>query len=594
MTHLARDPAGALAHHDDTRDLDDADHGFLGALEPARITDADGRVVWDADAHAFLAGERPDTAHPALWRAGRHLARHGLYQVTDGVYQVRGLDLSTMTLIEGDRGVVVADPLLSAETAAAALALYRAHRGDRPVTGVVYTHSHPDHFGGARGVLPPGHEPVPVLAPDGFLDHALGENLQAGPARARHARHRYGTALPKGPAGQIGCGLGPAVSTGTLTLVPPTARITRTGQEETVDGLRLVFHLAPGATAPAELSLYLPHRHALLLSGHDALTTHGGAARARARHLAETLARHGHTTEVLLTSHHRPVRGTRHVTAHLTVERDLHAYLHDQTLRLLNRGHTPAEIAEELRLPPALETARPEALRRYLQPPFDDDPARLWQHPPAGLARRYTACLGGVDATVAKAKEYTEAGDLRFAATLLDHAVLTDPGHAEAREALATVYERLGHAAADATWRNHYLTAAADLRDTHPGPATGDSHDLLAALTVDQLVDSLAVRVDGPRAWPATLTMDWHLTDEQRVWRLTLSNGALTHRGSPATRHTAPDPADLTLTLTRAQLPALLTGSPPDGTVTDGDPHTLGRLLALLDPPDPTAPAVTP
>ena len=236
-----------LPFHDRT-DFDDADRGFLGALEPCVVTDAAGRIVWDNDAYAFLQGECPDTAHPSLWRQGQLVARQGLYQVCDGIYQVRGLDLSNMTLVEGGAGVIVIDPLVSSETAAAALALYRVHRGERPVTAVIYTHAHVDHFGGVRGVL---DGDVPILAPHGFMDSAVSENVYAGVAMSRRALFMFGSALERGPAGQIGCGLGMTNSTGTVGLVAPTVDITRTGQEEVLDGVRIVFQLTPGTECPA-------------------------------------------------------------------------------------------------------------------------------------------------------------------------------------------------------------------------------------------------------------------------------------------------------------------------------------------------------
>lgn len=236
---------------EDRTDFENADRGFVAALVPGVVTAEDGRVVWDGDAYGFLDGDCPDTAHPGLWRQSRLCARQGLYEVTEGVYQVRGLGLSHMTVVEGHDGIVVVDPLVSAECAAAALALYRRHRGERPVTGLIYTHSHVDHFGGARGVLPGDAESgVPVLAPVGFLEHAVSENVFAGPAIARRAGFMHGTRLPKAPDGQIGTGLGPALSSGTVTLLPPTVDITHSGQTETLDGVRILFQLTPGTEAP--------------------------------------------------------------------------------------------------------------------------------------------------------------------------------------------------------------------------------------------------------------------------------------------------------------------------------------------------------
>jgi alkyl sulfatase BDS1-like metallo-beta-lactamase superfamily hydrolase len=603
---------------EDVRDFDDVDRGFVGAFGPGEVTAADGRALWDAAAWGFLAGECPPTAHPSLWRQGQLVARQGLYEVTDGVYQVRGLDLSNMTLIEGDRGVIVVDPLICQETAAAAWRLYRDHRGDRPVSALVYSHTRPGHFGGARGVLPPGEADgrVPVLAPRGFLAHAVGAQVYAGVAMARRAAYLYGTRLEKGPAGQIGCGAGPAASTGTVGLVPPTTDITRAGQEETVDGVRFVFRPAPGGDSPAGLDFLLPDRRALFMpenavhTMHTVLDLDGGPvrdARQWSRHLDEALALYGESADVLFASHHWPTWGRERVAELLTVQRDLYAYLHDQTLRLANRGLTSDEIADTLTLPPALERSWAAhgyhatlnhhvkaVYQRYLGW-FDGNPAHLWEHPPVEQARRYTEALGGIDATVAKAAAYADAGDPRFAATLLNHAVFADPSHTGARRRLAEVYRTLGHASENGTWRNLYLTGAQELLgEIAKTPMEPDSPQMLAALTVDELLDSIAVRLDGPRAGDTALTMDWHLTDCHRVWRLTLSNGALTHRSVPEDRSPGTGPADLTLTLTRPRLLSLLGGSGPQGTGVRGDPAVIDRLAALLDSPDPDFPIVTP
>ncbi|MFI2213893.1 alkyl/aryl-sulfatase [Streptomyces sp. NPDC020141] len=608
----------ALPSFEDTADFENADRGFLGALDPAVIKDAEGRVVYDNDAYAFLAEDCPATAHPSLWRQARLCARQGLYEVTDGIYQVRGLDLSNMTLVEGDRGVIVVDPLISAETAAAALALYREHRGDRRVTGLVYTHSHGDHFGGSRAVLPRGAEDgVPVLAPEGFLENAVSENVYAGNAMTRRAVLMYGDRLPKGPRGQLGAGLGMTVSTGAITLVPPTRSITRTGQEETVDGVRIVFQLTPGTEAPAEMNFLFPDHRALCMAEnathtlHNILTLRGAVvrdARIWSRCLDEAIDFFGDAYDVAFASHHWPTWGRENVVRFLGEQRDLYAYLHDQTLRLLNDGLTGTEIAEELRLPPALERAwhargyygsvshNVKAIYQRYMGWFDGNPAHLWEHPPAEQARRYVEIAGGTEQALAKARVYAADGDLRFAATLLDHIVFADPSHAEAAETLAGVYERLGHGCENATWRNFYLTAAGELRHG-VNPAVLDTADpeLTSALTVGMLLDSVAVRVDGPSAWDEDLTVDLVLTDERRRHRLTLRHGALTHRDYPL-YHTSEIPAGLTLTLAKPQLLGVLAGGAPDadGVRTEGDPGLLARLFSHVTAADPGFPIVTP
>lgn len=600
---------------DDTRDFESADRGFIAAPQDPRILGEDGTVVWDCDAYAFLDEDCPPTAHPSLWRQGRLCARSGLYEVADGVYQVRGLDISNMTLVEGERGVVVIDPLISKETAAAALALYRAHRGERPVTGLIYTHSHGDHFGGSRAIVPDDDAGIPVLAPVGFLEHAVSENVYAGPAMTRRAVYMYGTELPKGPEGQIGCGLGATTSTGTISLVPPTREVTVTGQQEVVDRVRIVFQLTPGTEAPAEMNFLFPDRRALCLAEnathtlHNVLTLRGAVVRDPriwARYLDECRDLFGGRADVAFASHHWPTWGAEEITAYIIKQRDLYAYLHDQTLRLLNQGLTGPEIAERILLPPALErtwSARgyygsvshnvKAVYQRYMGW-FDGNPAHLWEHPPVEQAERFTADYGGLDAIVAKGESYAENGDLRFAATLLNHAVFAHPESARARDALAAVYERLGHGAENATWRNFYLTGAMELRGRMAKvDLDTSSTEMLSALNVGQLIDSLAIRIDGPRAWDTPLVLDWHLTDLERIWRLTLSNGALTHRSVPEGM-THDGDADLTLRLTKARLLGVLRGRGLDGVEVEGDPAVLATLFGLLDTFGPDFPIVTP
>ncbi|MFI5861080.1 alkyl/aryl-sulfatase [Streptomyces sp. NPDC051546] len=598
---------------EDTTDFENADRGFIGALVPAVVKGAEGRTVWDNDAYAFLKADCPGTANPSLWRQAQLASKQGLYEVADGIYQVRGLDLSNMTLVEGDRGVVVIDPLISAETAAAALALYREHRGDRPVTGMIYTHSHGDHFGGARGVLPRGtEEGVPILAPEGFLEHAVSENVYAGNAMTRRAVFMYGDRLPKAPDGQIGAGLGMTTSTGTITLIPPTVDITSTGQEETVDGVRIVFQLTPGTEAPAEMNFLFPDRRALCLAEnathnmHNILTLRGAVVRDSriwSRYLDEAIEYFGDGYDVAFASHHWPTWGRENVVAFLTAQRDLYAYMHDQTLRLLNDGLTGPEIAEELVLPPALENSwhargyygslshNVKAIyQRYLGW-FNGNAATLWEHPPVELARRYVDSMGGPEQALNKARAYADSGDLRFAATLLNHLVFAEPGRTDAKEALAGVYDQLGQGAENGTWRNFYLTSAMELRHGENAALLDTANpEMAVALTTDMLLDSIAVRIDGPRAWDEDLTIDLVLTDEDSRHRLTLHNGALTHRTVTDPR----TPAGLTLTLTKPQLLAVLAGKAPDTLSTAGSPALLSRLFSYVTNPDPAFPIVTP
>jgi alkyl sulfatase BDS1-like metallo-beta-lactamase superfamily hydrolase len=605
---------------DDTRDVEDAGRGFLARMDPCVVHDAAGKVVWDNDSYDFVTGEAPASVNPSLWRQSVLVSMQGLFEVVEGIYQVRGLDLSNVTFVEGDTGVIVIDPLISTETAAAALALYREHRGDRPVTGVIYTHSHVDHFGGVKGVTTQADVDagrVPVLAPEGLVEHAVAENVYAGTAMGRRAGYMYGAALERGPRGQVGAGLGQTTSTGTVTLIRPTVDITTTGQVETVDGVRIEFQMAPGTEAPSEMHFFFPSYDALCMAEnathnlHNLLTLRGALVRdpnVWAKYLTEAIDLFAGRADVAFASHHWPTWGRENIVGFLSTQRDLYAYLHDQTLRMLNQGMTGAEIAEAMVLPPALENAwsthgyygsvshNVKAIyQRYLGW-FDGNPAHLWQHPPVERARRYVDFMGGADAVVEKARASFDAGDYRWVAEVLGHVVFADQGHAGARELLADTYEQLGYGSENGTWRNFYLSGATELRSGAFGtPVQTASPDMVAQLTPEMLFDALAIQVDGPNAWDEDVTVDVDLTDTGARYRLRLANGVLTHRVVDGA-----DGADATLSLPQAALPALALGgtSAADlaaaGIEVTGDPSVLQRLLAVLDPGDPDFAIVTP
>ena len=597
------------ADFSDRTDFADADRGFVGTLEPMVIQAADGRAVWDMDSWRFLDGSAPDTANTSLWRQAQLTAKHGLYEVTRGIYQVRGFDMSNMTLVESDHGVIVIDPLISQETAAAALALYRRHRGDRAVTAVIYTHAHIDHFGGVLGVVDADTN-VPILAPEHFLQHAVSENVYAGVAMLRRGYYYAGVSLPKDATGTVGIALGAGASTGTVGLIAPTLDITRTGQEELLDGVQIVFQLTPGTESPAEMNFYFPGHRALCMAEnathnlHNLLTLRGAQVRDPriwSRYLAEAIELFARDSDVAFASHHWPTWDTGDIITYLTQQRDLYAYLHDQTLRLINQGYTGSEIAEMIEMPPGLDRAwhthgyygsashNTKAIyQRYLGW-YDGNPAHLWQHPPQATGTRYVQAFGGIDATLAKAREFDQQGDLRFAAELASHAVFADPDRDDARDLLATVLERLGYGAENATWRNCYLMGATELRTNKIEHTEVSSAGLAPALTITQLFDSIAIRINGPKAWEQRLSISWHFTDAHENYQMELSNGALIHYPTTDNRT-----GDLTVTLTKPRLLQLLATAKPDGIDISGDPAVLGRLMSLIDDPDPDFAIVTP
>ena len=602
---------------DDTRDFADADRGFIAALTPCVVNAADGRVVWDNDAYSFITGDAPPTVHPSLWRQCMLTAKQGLYEVVPGIYQVRGLDISNISFVEGDDGLIVIDPLVSTEVAAAALQLYRAHRGDRPVVAVIDTHSHVDHFGGVLGVTSQADVDagtVQVLAPEGFTDHVVQENVYAGTAMARRATYMYGSQLPRGPHGQVGCGLGQGPSLGEIALIVPTVDIHTTGETHTIDGVEIEFQMAPGTEAPAEMHFYFPRFRALCMAEnathnlHNLLTLRGALVRdphAWSGYLTEAIDKFADRSDVVFASHHWPTWGRERVVEFLSVQRDLYAYLHDQTLRLLNQGLTGAEIAETFTLPPALDQAwhthgyygsvshNVKAIYQRYMGWFDGNPARLWPHPPEALATRYVDAMGGIDRVVALAQQAVDTGDLRWAATLLDHAVFADSTHAGARTLLATTFEQLAYGAENATWRNFYLSGAVELRDGNFGTAAQTtSLTLLSQLTPEQIFDGLAITVNGPRAWDLDLAVDVTFTGEGTNYRLALRNGVLVNRKAPADPGTASATVKLDNAVGLLMLAMGNLGAP--GLEVSGDQAALQQLLSVLDRADPAFNIVTP
>lgn len=602
---------------EDTRDFDDTDRGFIAALDPCVVRAPDGTVVWDNDVYAFLEGEAPPSVHPSLWRQSQLCAKQGLYEVVEGIYQVRGLDISNISFIEGDTGVIVIDPLISTEVAAAAFKLYREHRGDRPVVAVIYTHSHGDHFGGVLGVTNQADVDagkVAVLAPEGFVEHAVQENVYAGTAMTRRATYQYGGRLDRGPQGQVGCGLGQSTSTGEVAMIVPTIDICRTGETHTIDGVEIEFQMAPGTEAPAEMHFYFPKFRALCMAEnathnlHNLLTLRGALVRdphGWAGYLTEAIDTFSDRTDVVFASHHWPTWGRERIVEFLSLQRDLYAYLHDQTLRQLNQGYTGIEIAEQFQLPPALERAwhahgyygsvnhNVKAIYQRYMGWFDGNPARLWPHPPEALSPRYVEAIGGPDRVVELAGKAFDEGDYRWAATLLDHVMFTDAEHVAARALYADTLEQLAYGSENATWRNYFLSGALELRDGKFGTVGQvTAPTMLAQLSPEQMFDVLAISLNGPRAWDLDLTVDVTFLDTATNYRVTVRNGVLVYRKADA------DAANALTTVKLAnklRLLAFATGdSTSPGLEVTGDTDALPSLLAALDRPDPDFNIVTP
>ena len=597
---------------DDTRDFEDAARGFVATLPEVEIKNAQGRVVWSLRDYAFLArAEAPPTVNPSLWRQARLNLHHGLFQVTERVYQVRGFDLSNMTLIEGERGVIVVDPLISTEVARAGLDLYRAHRGDRPVTAVIYSHSHTDHYGGVRGVLDEAEVAaglVPVVAPARFMEEVVSEAVLAGTAMIRRGQFQFGPTLPKGPRGQVDADLGKGTSRGTVTLIPPTVTIAEPIETHRLDGVEIVFQLTPETEAPAEMHMFYPALRALNLAENATHNLHNlypirGAqvrdANAWAKYIDEARDRFGRGADVAFAQHHWPVWGTERVQEFLAAQRDIYKFLHDQTVRLMNHGFKAAEIAERLALPRGLAATwhvrgyygtlshnSKSVYQRYLGW-YDANPASLDPLPPVERGGKYVEYMGGVAAALARAREDYARGEYRFVAEVMSHLVFADPANREARRLGADALEQMGYAAEAATWRNAYLLGALELRQGRPDTTARApvSPDLVRGMTLDLFFDYLAVRLNGERAEGERSVLNWVFPDLDRRYVLTLQNCALTYLAERQAER-----PDATITLARPVLDRLvlreltIDAALAQGLATiAGDPKPVVRLFGLLD-----------
>jgi alkyl sulfatase BDS1-like metallo-beta-lactamase superfamily hydrolase len=569
---------------EDGQDWADAQRGFIGTFEHAEVLRPDGGVIWSQRPYGFLDSETPaETVNPSLWRQARLNRIHGLFQVTPRMFQVRGFDIANITFIEGDSGLIALDTNSCAETAAACLALYRKHRdpeGKRVLHTVMYSHSHGDHFGGVRGLIDEADVKagrVQVIAPSGFMHHAVAENMIGGVAMARRAHFQFGPTLHKGVDGLVDAGLGKTVPSARPGLIAPTLTITQEHEVHVIDGIEIEFQLTPETEAPSEMHFYFPGERALNLAEnathnmHNLCPLRGAAVRdalAWSKYLHVALKRYGVRSDVVLAQHHWPTWDTARVCAFLAEQRDLYRVMHDQTVRLMSHGLKPEEIAETLRLPSGLGqrwhvrgyygtlSHNVKAVyQRYLSW-YDAHPANLNKLPPVPAAVKYIDYMGGMDAVMQRAQADFDLGDYRWVAEVMKHAVYADPSHQGARELAAAALEQMGFQAESATWRNAYLLGAHEYRKGPPATAAKFGSALLGAVSNALLFDVIAVRVNAPKAEGLAFSMAWHFTDLDEHWLLELSNGALSSLQVDSTASTS---ADVSLSLTRATLEGLLT-----------------------------------
>ncbi len=583
--------------------------GFVATLADLKIRNAAGQVVLDLSAWDFAKGPAPQTANPSLWHHAGLLRQHGLFKVADKIWQVRGFDISVMSIIETNTGYLIIDPLTTVETARAAMGLVRQYVGDKPVKAVIYTHSHADHFGGVKGVVDQADVTsgkVQIIAPEGFMEHAVSENLIAGPAMSRRANYQFGNSLEAGPAGHMGAGIGMRVPSGTLSLIAPTYSVKATGETLVVDGLKIEFQYTPGTEAPSEMNFFLPDLNALCLAENANVTMHNilpprGAlvrdSKAWADYLSQSLTLYGARTDVMFTSHGWPRWGRGEISQYVGLHRDAYKYLHDQSVRLMNQGLNGAEISEQIALPDILSrqwynhgyygTIRHNSravYQRYLGW-YDGNPANLNNWPPQEAGRRYVAAMGGPRKALREASKAFEAGDYRWSAELASRIVFADATNTAAREVLAKSFEQMGYQAESMLWRNMYLVGAAEARVTPTTPTRSTvALDLIGATQTNQLFDLLAIRVDPAKAAGKDIAVAFVFPERRERVRVSLRNSVLIHEAPGAGEVAA------TITLPRAAfLGMLFAGTSPASLVQagtmkiDGDRTVLQGLLGSLD-----------
>lgn len=608
-TVAAQRAAAAALPSDGERDAEFSQRGFLATREDPLILNAKGDPVWNLAAYDFVEGDAPATVHPSLWRHMRYLKHHGLFEVTDGVWQVRGFDLSNMTIVRGDTGWIVIDPLTTAEVAKAAIELVNDTLGERPVSAVIYSHSHADHFGGVRGVISEEDTAagkVAVIAPEGFMEEASSENVMAGAAMSRRAAYQFGRGLEPGEQAQMGSGIGTAVSGGTITLIAPNDIISHSGEQRVVDGVAMEFQIVSGSEAPAELNVYLQPARTFLAAEiatctmHNILTPRGAKVRdtrAWAKYLDEAVQNYAPKSDTVISSHCWPQFGNDAGTAWLAAHRDNYRYLHDQTVRRMNRGETMAEIAEAVPLPAILGeewanhgyygtySHNSKAIYQYYLGWYDAVPANLNAHPPVARAKRMVEALGGADRVMALAQNAMADGDYRWSSDLLQHLVFADPEKAEARQLLADSYEQQGYQSESAIWRNQFLVAADELRNGAPEAFATQSPDLISAIGTDLLLDSAAARYDPTRMIDGSITVQLEIIDRKETAVIEANDRVMIGRvGQTA------DTPDVVIRAPRQMILGMLFLKMPieqmkaAGLQIDGDPAAMQALIDALDP----------
>lgn len=618
-----------------TTDFDNARKGLIARDDSLITQHLKGGEVWNMPAYDFIDADgenAPASVNPSLWRQEALNNIHGLFKVTDGVYQLRGYDLANMSIIESDGGWIIVDPLTARETASKAFLFAQQHLGNKPVKAILFTHSHIDHFGGVEGVLQHLSEAeqkaLRIVAPAGFEEEATSENIIAGTAMSRRAMYMYGKRLARNDRGHVGTGLGKGPAFGTFGMASPTELVSETGTQLTIDGVDFVFQTVSGSEAPAEFTFYLPKQKAFcgaeLLSRnmHNLYTLRGAKvrdARIWSGYIDEARIKFSEA-DVYFASHHWPLWGQTNINDFLAKQRDTYKFIHDQSVRMMNNGLTPNEIAENLTLPESLNqdfhnqgyygTVKHNAKAVYqgYLGWYTANPAKLDPLPEPDAAKRYMKMMGGIETVLATAtQEFEAAGNMdvkagiqtyRWLAELLNQAVFAEPDNSQAKGLLAKVYDQLGYQAESAPWRDFYLTGAYELRHGKPdeGISPAVMKEVLMKTPVANFFDSMSVRLKADDAAGKQLTVKVHFTDLNESHLLSLNNSVMHHKKVP---HNTP--ADATLNLTQPLFVKIIIGEAGlkdtlfgDELSVEGSKLDLISFFSMLDKPDGTFNIVTP
>lgn len=604
----------------DRQDYEDANRGFIASIDGNAVLDKEGKVSYSVEEWDFLKSNTPQTANPSLWRQSQLNRINGLFEVIPGkLYQVRGFDIANMTFIRSDNGWIIIDVTTTDAAAKAGYDLIKKHVADLPVQGVIFTHPHGDHYGGITAMKEASSKKdFDIIAPKGFMVSAQNENVLAGVAMTRRATYMYGLQLQPGEKGTLGCGLGQRMSTGSKGIARPTIEIANTGEKHTIDGVEMEFVYVLDTEAPVEIMIWLPQLKAFCTAEdmthnmHNLQTLRGAKVRNGllwSKAVDTAIERYGDRVEVSFSTHHWPTWGNERIVDYWEAQRDMYRYLHDQTLHLANRGLTPDEIAEEMKLPASLASQfncrgyygtlshNVKAQYDLYFGWFDGNPAHLNPLPPSELGAKYVEAIGGADKVLEVAKASYAKGEYRWVATLLDNLVFAEPENKEARQLLSDTYSQLGYQAESGPWRNFYLTGAQDLlKKAVPYTSKLINDGVLSQMDMGTLLDYCAIQLNGEKAGGKEAVININFTDTKEKVMLMLKNGVLNHRlGSQDKK------ADLTMEIAKMDFVKLFFGRTDLQTLrktnkvkTTGDTKAIDMIRSAYEPADPNFKIVLP